>query len=83
MMHKIWQALGTRDSMYKLFDMFEFDEGCLETQISKESRGTLKRGRGSKRQVNVAVMAESTPLVDIKTGKKTNHCRYFKLKVIE
>jgi hypothetical protein len=83
MMHKIRQAMGNRDAMYKLFDMVEFDEGCFETEISKESRATLKRGRGSKRQINVAVMAESTPLEDITNGRKTNHCRYFKMKVLK
>src|SRR5665647_1742959 len=62
MMHKIRQAMGNRDALYKLSDMVEFDEGSFETEISKGSRETLKRGRGSERQVNVAVMAESTPL---------------------
>jgi hypothetical protein len=83
MMHKIRQAMGNRDAIYKLFDMVEFDEGCFETEISKESRASLKRGRGSKRQINVAVMAESTPLEDISTGRKNNHCRYFKMKVLK
>ena len=27
-------------------------------------------------------MAESTPLEDIETGKMSNHCRYFKMKVL-
>lgn len=83
MMHKIRQAMGNRDALYKLSDMVEFDEGCFETEISQASRLNLKRGRGSKRQVNVAVMAESTPLEEIDSGKKSNHCRYFKMKVLE
>ncbi len=83
MMHKIRKAMGNRDALYKLSDMVEFDEGCFETEISQASRLNLKRGRGSKRQVNVAVMAESTPLEEIDSGKKSNHCRYFKMKVLE
>jgi len=63
--------------------MVEFDEGCFETEIDNESRTSLKRGRGSERQVNVAIMAESTPLEDVATGKRSNHCRYFKMKVLE
>lgn len=27
-------------------------------------------------------MAESTPLEDIETGKRSKHCRYFKMKVL-
>ncbi len=83
MMHKIRQAMGNRDALYKLSDMVEFDEGCFETEISQASRLNLKRGRGSKRQVNVAVMAESTPLEEIDSGKISNLCRYFKMKVLE
>ena len=52
--------------------MVEFDEGCFETEIDNESRTSLKRGRGSERQVNVAMMAESTPLENISTGRKSN-----------
>jgi hypothetical protein len=83
MMHRIRKAMGNRDALYKLTDMVEFDEGCFETEISKQSRESLKRGRGSKRQVNVAVMAESTPLEDPISGKQSNHCRYFKMKVLD
>jgi hypothetical protein len=32
--------------------------------------------------MNVAVIAESVPLEDIKTGKKSKSCRYFKMKVL-
>ena len=32
--------------------------------------------------MNVAVMAESTPLEDVETGVKSNQCRYFKMKVL-
>ncbi|MBT3424962.1 MAG: IS1595 family transposase [Bacteroidetes bacterium] len=83
MMHKIHQAMGKRDSLYELAGMLEFDEGYFETETNSMVRKNLKRGRGSKRQVNVAVMAESIPLEDIKTGKQSKHCRYFKMKVLE
>ena len=83
MMHKIRKAMGKRDGLYELAGMIEFDEGYFETEIKSRERENLKRGRGSKRQVNVAVMAESIPLEDIKTGKVSKQCRYFKMKVLE
>ena len=51
--------------------------------MPEHTKSNLKRGRGSERQVNVAVMAESTPLEDLKTGKISNHCRFFKMKVLK
>lgn len=60
LMHKIRGAMGKRDSLYTLKDMIEFDEGYFEKATSE--RVKLKRGRGSQRQNNVAVMAESIPL---------------------
>lgn len=83
MMHKIRQAMGNRDSLYELDGSIEFDEGHFETEQNAATKSKLKRGRGSQRQVNVAVMAESTPLEDIETGKKSSHCRYFKMKVLD
>jgi hypothetical protein len=83
MMHKIRKAMGNRDALNKLTDMVEFDEGCFETEIDNESRTSLKRGRGSERQVNVAILAESTLIEDVATGKRSNHCKYFKMKVLE
>lgn len=83
MMHKIRDAMGKRDDRYKLEDMVEFDEGYFETATKESDKQNLKRGRGSQRQSNVAVMAESTPLEDIETGKKSKHVRYFKMKVLE
>lgn len=83
MMHKIRQAMGNRDAIYRLSDMIEFDEGFFEVETSRQSRASLKRGRGSQRQANVAILAESTPLEDISTGKRSNHCRYFKMKVLD
>jgi hypothetical protein len=83
MMHKIREAMGKRDDLYELAGMLEFDEAYFETETSAKKRKQLKRGRGSQRQVNVAVMAESVPLEDVDTGKTTKQCRYFKMKVLE
>ncbi|MCX6183017.1 MAG: IS1595 family transposase [Bacteroidetes bacterium] len=82
MMHKIREAMGKRDERYTLKGMVEFDEGYFETATPKLQSSPLKRGRGSRKQQNVAVMAESTPLEDIDKGTVSNQCRYFKMKVL-
>ena len=82
MMHRIRKAMGQRDSMYGLEGMLEFDEGYFATETTKQEKQNLKRGRGSQKKTNVAVMAESTCLEDIDTGKTSKHCRYFKMKVL-
>jgi hypothetical protein len=79
MMHRIRRAMGQRDDLYLLVGAVEFDEGFFEKSTPQGTE--LKRGKGSQRQQNVAVMAESTPLEDI-TGKRSRHCRYFKMKVL-
>jgi len=81
--HKLRSVMGKREDLYKLSDIIEFDEGHFEVEIKKEQRSKLKRGKGSQRQRQVAVMAESTPLEDVKSKKRSTHCRYFKMKVIE
>ena len=83
MMHKIRSGMGQRDDLYKLEGMVEFDNGYFSTEISASKKDKLKRGRGSEKQGIVSVMAESTPLENIKTGESSKHCRYFKMKVIE
>lgn len=80
LMHRIREAMGKRDDLYTLSGELEFDEGYFEKATSKHVK--LKRGRGSQRQAQVAVMAESTPLEDLETGECSRHCRYFKMKVI-
>jgi ribosomal protein L37E len=80
LMHRLRKAMGERDDLYTLKGEVEFDEAFFEQAIQK--RVALKRGKGSQRQVNVAVMAESTPLEDIDTGKRQWQCRYFKMKVL-
>lgn len=81
LMHKIRDAMGKRDALYLLEGEIEYDEGYFTTATSKYKK--LKRGRGSQRKTQVAVMAESTPLEDIQTGEKSKHCRYFKMRVID
>ena len=81
LMHRIRGAMGKRDGLYGLEGEIEFDEGYFETATKDSDKKKLKRGRGSQRQANIAVMAESTPLEAPDTGKKSSHCRYFKMKV--
>ncbi|MFT4681989.1 MAG: hypothetical protein ACI9YU_001842 [Flavobacteriales bacterium] len=66
---------------YGLRDMVEFNEAF----ISKATRTgkKLKRGKGSQRKKNVAMMAESVPLEDPETGKRSSQCRFFKMKVLD
>lgn len=80
LMHKLREGMGLREDMYKLEGTLEFDEGYFAHASS--SNEPIKRGRGSQKKQNVAVLAESTPLENIDTGKKSNHCRYFKMKVM-
>ena len=80
LMRKIRSAMGKRDALYQLEGAIEFDEGYFEKATSEKVK--LKRGRGSQKQMNVAVMAESTPLEDVETGRKSNQCRYFKMQVL-
>jgi hypothetical protein len=80
LMHRIREAMGKRDALYLLEGETEFDEGYFEKATSKHVK--LKRGRGSQRQAQVAVMAESTPLEDIGTGQCSRQCRYFKMRVM-
>ena len=82
-MHRLRELMGKRDDLYQLEDMVEFDEGYFPTETSKKVRDDLKRGKGSQRQKNVAVMAESVYLEDIETGKVSKQCRYFKMQVLD
>jgi len=82
-MHRIRIVMGKRDGLYQLSDMIEFDEGYFEKQVAEHTKPNLKRGRGSERQINVAVMTESTILENLKSGKISNNCRLFKMKVLK
>ena len=67
LMHKIRSAIGKRYALYQLERVVEFDEGYFEKATSEKIK--LKRGRGSQRQMNVAVMA-ATPLEDLDTVRR-------------
>lgn len=82
-MHRLRNVMGQRDALYQLHDMIELDEGYFEVEVPDRIKSNLKRGKGSQRQSNVAVMAESTPLENVVTGEVSNQCRYFKMKVLK
>ncbi len=56
----------------------------INFRVSHTRKSTkLKRGKGSQKQANVAVMAESTALEDLETGKKEKHFRYLKMEALQ
>lgn len=81
LMHRIRSAMGQREDKYDLSGFMEFDEGYFTTTKTKGK--ALKRGRGSNRKQNVAVIAESTPLEYLDLHKKSSHFRYAKMKVVK
>jgi len=83
MVHKLRKAMGQRDDRYTLEGMIEMDEGYFTIEANKHDHQTQKAGRGSKTKSNVMILAESTVLEDIDTGKVERQCRYFKAKVLE
>lgn len=83
MVHKIRKAMGNRDDRYTLEGMIEMDEGYFTIEASENEHKTQKSGRGSKTKANVMIMAESTILEDLDTGKVERQCRYFKAKVLD
>ena len=83
MVHKLRKAMGQRDDRYTLEGMIEMDEGYFTIEASEQAHKTQKAGRGSKTKSNVMIMAESTIVEDIDTGKVDRQCRYFKAKVLQ
>jgi len=81
LMHRIRNVMGNRDARYTLGGMVEFDEAYFEKATPEGLK--LKRGKGSQKQQNVAVMAESIFLEDPKSGAKSKQCRYFKMQVLD
>lgn len=59
------------------------DEGYFTIEASEHQHKTQKARRSSKTKSNVMVMAESTILENIETGKVERKCRYFKVKILE
>lgn len=83
MVHKLRKAMGDRDSRYTLEGMIEFDEAYFTVESSEIEQEKGIRGKGAVGKQNVAIMAESTPLEDIETGKKEKQVRFFKAKVLD
>jgi len=83
MVHKLRKAMGKRDDRYTLEGMIEMDEGYFTIEASEYDHKTQKAGRGSKTKANVMIMAESTILENLDTGKIERQSRYFKAKVLE
>lgn len=83
MVHKLRKAMGDRDAKYTLEGMIEMDEGYFTVESTEIEQAKGKRGRAAAGKQNVAVMAESTQLEDLKTGEKSSQVRYFKAKVLK
>jgi len=82
MVHKLRKAMGNRDARYTLQGMIEFDEAYFTVESSEIEQEKGIRGKGAVGKQNVAMMAESTPLEDIDSGKKEKQVRFFKAKVL-
>ena len=83
MVHKLRRAMGNRDAKYTLEGMIEFDEAYFTVASSEVEHEKGIRGKGAVGKQNVAMMAESTPLEDIDTGRKEKQVRFFKAKVLD
>ena len=83
MVHKLRKAMGNREALYTLEGMIEMDEGYFTVESSELEQSKGVRGRGAVGKSNVAIMAESTPLENIETGKTDRQCAYFKAKVLD
>ena len=75
------RAMGERDARYTMEGMIELDGGYCSVASKEIERGKGTRGRGAEGKQNVAVMAESTPLEYIETGKTEKHGRNFQARV--
>ena len=82
MVHKLRTAMGNRDSQYTLQDMVEFDEAYFSVAVNEIEKSKSIREKGAKGKQNVGVFAESIPLEDPETGKKSKFCGYFKAIVL-
>ncbi|MFT6216583.1 MAG: hypothetical protein ACJAS3_002996 [Roseivirga sp.] len=58
-------------------------EAYVSVSTPEEQQKELKRGRGSQKKRNVAVMAESTILENPETGEQEKHVPYFKMKMMQ
>jgi hypothetical protein len=81
--HKIRKAMGNRDSIYQLKGSIELDDAYVTVETTATEKLNQKAGRGTVTHNSITVMAESTKLENIETGKKSSHCGYYKMKVTE
>ena len=82
MVYKFRKVMSNRDGRYIIEGMIEFDEGYFTVESTEIEQDKGIRGRSAVGKYNVAIMAESIVLEDIEMGKKSNQCRYFKVKVL-
>ena len=81
-MHKIRTVIWKSDNLYLLKGMGEYDDACVEKVSKRTVQDRLKPGKGSQKQIIVAVALESTPLENPLSGNKRRHCDFFKLIVL-
>jgi hypothetical protein len=86
MMQKIRSTMGYRDSLYRLNDVIEVDEGFFESVNTDKNTQDKKRkrGRGSQKQSKVLVMS-STEYTGKRKNKnqKVSKFRYVKMIVLD
>jgi hypothetical protein len=84
LMHKLRAVMGNRDSKYTLEGVVEMDDAFFVSYNEDENRSEQKRGRGSKKQSTVLVMAKADPKVGRpKKHKKPSSFRYVKMLAIK
>ena len=64
MYHKLRAVMGQRDNLYKLDDMVEYDESYVGNFTKAQVRSKLERDRGTQKYSKMAVIVDSTVLVD-------------------
>lgn len=83
MMHKIRMVMGNQDRPIPLRGELELDDAFFEVGDPRPDDQELKRGRGSQRQAQVLVMAESSPTKGPpKKHRKSRACGRFKMQMI-
>ena len=88
MMHKIRQAMGSRDAQYQLKGQIELDDAYFkQVVLDKQERAAieqegLKRGKGSQKQAKVMALIGSQKVDDPKKHQKSRKCNYLRMKVM-
>ena len=89
MVQKLRLAMGERDSMYKLDEVVELDEGFFESTQEAQAdeltgkKAAKKRGRGSQKQTKVLVMTSTKEGKPTRKNQKPSKLRYVKRMVVE